>query len=104
LSRRSFKERYLCVRERPSLSTPTGSTKRSKGKEVDHTPEVKEVPKPSVPLTRSSTRKLQHQEEIPTHNQPVENKDDEGKHTFKRLNKQLIESQNVIFQLRERGR
>jgi hypothetical protein len=57
-----------------------------------------------VPLTRSSTVKLQHQEEIPTQNQPTKKKYDEGKHTFKRLNKQLREAQNVIFQLREGDR
>jgi hypothetical protein len=55
----------------------------------------------SVIVERPATRKLQHQKEIPTQNQLAEKKDDEGKHTFKRLNKQLREAQNMIFQLRE---
>jgi hypothetical protein len=99
-----FRKDTSVIGERSTLSTPTGSKTRSKGKAVEQTPEVEEIPKPSVPLTRSSTRKLQHQEEIPAQNQPAEKKDDEGKHTFKRLNKQLREAQNVIFQLREGDR
>jgi hypothetical protein len=46
------------IGERSALSTPNGSKTRRKGKAVEHTPKVKEIPKHSVPLTRSSSRKL----------------------------------------------
>jgi hypothetical protein len=80
------------IGERSALSTPTGSKTRSKGKAIEQTPKVGEIPKPSFPLTRSSTRKLQHQEEILAQNQPAERKYDEGKNTFKRLSKHITES------------
>jgi hypothetical protein len=100
----AFRKNTYVIGERSELSTPTGSKTRSKGKVVEQALEVKETPKLGVPLTRSSTRNLQHQEEIPTQNQPTEKKDDEGKNTFKRLNKHLREAQNVIFQLKERDK
>jgi hypothetical protein len=87
-----FRKDTPMIVERSTLSTQIGSKTRSKGKTIKQTPEVEEIPKPSVPLTRPSTSKLQHQKEIPTQSQPIEKKDDEGKHTFKRINKKLREA------------
>jgi hypothetical protein len=53
-----FRKDASMMGERSALSTPIGSKTRSKGKAVEQTPEVEEFPMPSVPLTRSSTRKL----------------------------------------------
>jgi hypothetical protein len=42
--------------------TPTRSKTKGKGKVVEKIPKVKEIPKPSVPLTRSLVIKLLSQE------------------------------------------
>ena len=52
--------------------TPTGSKTKGKGKVVEKSPQVKEIPKPNVPLTISSAKKMQSQEENPTKSQPTE--------------------------------
>jgi hypothetical protein len=49
--------------EKVVLSTPTGSKTKGKGKVVEKSPELKEIPKTGVPLKRSSMRNLQYQEE-----------------------------------------
>jgi hypothetical protein len=105
----AFKKDTPVTGEKAVLSTPTGSKTKGKGKVVEKIPEVKEIPKPSVPLTRSSARKLQSQEETPAKIQPTETKKKktthgEGQHTFNRLRKQLREAQDVIIQLREENR
>jgi hypothetical protein len=85
-------------------ATPTRSKTKCKGKTVEQSSEVKEIPKFIVPLTRSLARKLKTQEEPPTKTQPTKRKDDEGQHTFKRLRKQLREAQDMIIQQREENR
>jgi hypothetical protein len=71
---------------------------------VELIPEVEEIPRPRLPFTRSSARKLHSQEGTPAKDQPTK-KDKkstslgEGKYT-----KQLREAQNVIIQLREENR
>jgi hypothetical protein len=84
--------------------TPTSSKRKCKGKTVEQSSEVKEMPKFIVPLTRSSTRKLKTKEEPPTTNQPIDKKDDGKQHTFNRLRKKLRESQDIIIQQREENR
>jgi hypothetical protein len=57
----------ILVTGEPSVPLiPTESKTKGKGKVVDKSLEVKEIPKPGVPLTRSLARKLQSQEETPT--------------------------------------
>jgi hypothetical protein len=67
------------------------------------------IPKPSVPLIRSSTRKLQSQEETPTKSQLSETEKrktthGEDQHNFSRLRKQFRDAKNVIIRLREEDR
>ena len=53
------KKYILVIGETSVPLTPTGSKTKGKGKVVEKIPKVKEIPKPSVPLTKSSARKLQ---------------------------------------------
>jgi hypothetical protein len=113
---REMKKKYLEQASKKDISvigetsvpvTPTSSKTKGKGKAVEQSPEVKEIPKPIVPLTRSSAKKLKTQEEPPTKSQPIEKKSttcDEGQHTFKILRKQLREAQDMIIQQREENR
>jgi hypothetical protein len=80
--------KYISVTCETSMPVaPKISKNNGKGKEIEQSTEVKEIPKPTIPLTRSSSRKLKMQEEPPEKSQPTENKGDEGQHTFKILRK-----------------
>jgi hypothetical protein len=105
----SFKKYTPVLGEKSVPSTPTSSKTRVKGKVAKKSLEVKEIPKPNVPLTRSSAKKLQSREETPENIQPIEmekKKTTHGKdqHTINRLREQLREAQEMIIQLREENR
>jgi hypothetical protein len=100
----SFNKYTLVEGERSMYLNPTDSKEKGKWKAVELSSEVEEIPRPRIPFTRSSTRKLHSQKGTPAKDQPTtkDNKSTstgEGKYT-----KHMREAQNVIIQLREENR
>jgi hypothetical protein len=58
---KNFKEDISLKGEQLVLSISVGSKINNKGKAIERTPKVRDIPQPNMSLTRSSTKKFQNQ-------------------------------------------
>jgi hypothetical protein len=109
---KSKKDTTLSVKKTTPLS-PDSSKRKKEKKSVEKSPEVVEVAKPSVPLTRYAAKQLdlmkKYEREPSTDDEPatilkIDTSPGEGESTIKRLKNQLREAQDTIIQLREEQR